>query len=411
VKKVLFLLFFLLALGDSLQSKEINCLSWAGSTPVSEKFDCGDLSSLSRQAECYFKSRQYLQAKEIYRQLVRKKSRRKNDIKNLIYLSQAAARSQDFETAIEANRTLILRYPRTSAATEALRKIAFLEQDSGNYGEAILLLKRLLKMVRSPHEQRALWEKIGWCYFRLGRYQEALESFDEGLAKAETPYLLYWKAKSLEHLESQRFQAQEIFKNLVEIYPATYYGFRSLQNLRRKKGKKFSRNILKQWWSDHDDYQIPYAHFLLSEIRKQKAYLDPFLLYGMMRQESHYRENIVSPAGAMGLLQIMPGTGCRLADEAGWNSFYVSWLQDPLTNIELSIRYVKKLEHIFPHQWYATVASYNAGEKVVAEWIKAREGLSEEEFIEEIPYGETRDYVKKVYTNWKAYQTIYGKDF
>lgn len=138
--------------------------------------------------------------------------------------------------------------------------------------------------------------------------------------------------------------------------------------------------------------------------------IDPFLLYGMMRQESRFRESVVSPAGAVGLMQIMPGTGRKLARDAAWDDYDTTWLYDPVTNIELAVLYVRQLAGLFDGRWYAIAASYNAGEAVVREWVNLRKGLSEEEFIEEIPYQETRNYVKKVYANWKAYRFIYGAD-
>ena len=175
-----------------------------------------------------------------------------------------------------------------------------------------------------------------------------------------------------------------------------------------KKGREGFFFEARHLEAEHPDYMIPYADFTFSGIHKTAV--DPFLLYAMMRQESRFRDSVVSPAGAVGILQIMPGTGRRLAKEAGWSDYQPDWLYDPVTNIELAVKYIKKLSDLFDGKWYAIAASYNAGEHVVKEWVAQRKGLPEEEFIEEIPYSETRDYVKKVYTNWRAYRFIYGAD-
>ncbi|GEM_PF-2706201 len=435
--------------------------------------DCGDLASQSKAADCFFQSRRYAQAKILYVTLS-EKARGKRGLYYLTRLSQSAARTQDFETALWANETLLKSYPRSAAALDALRKIAFLYQDARRYHEAIPALEKVIEQSHSSYEKKSYYERLGWCYFELGDYPKAISSFESGLELIESPFLLYWKGRSLEKLGKKR-ESREIFAALLEIYPSSYYGLRALDRLGPKKSS------LNHWWPslkrglqwenkvqtvdsnddlerasalsslglwqealieirrarvknklflpnnprmiqktrngfrffyrspkfEDSDYPLPYADFLFSEVKQLRKTIDPFLVYAMMRQESHYRESIISPSGAVGLLQIMPGTGRRLADEAKWDSYHVRWLYEPTANIELSIRYIQKLFNQFGSRWYASVASYNAGEQVVSDWLRARPGMPEEEFIEEIPYAETRDYVKKIYTNWKAYRFIY----
>lgn len=431
---------------------------------------CEMETRLMDRADCYFKSRQYSKAKELYRVTVEAGG----TPKMFIRLSQAAARSQDFDTAIWANQTLRRRFPKSSEAREALRKIAFLYQDARRFSEAIEALQDILRQSRAASEKRMVWERTGWGYFQLEDYSKAIEAFDHAIDEGETAHSLYWKARSLERL-GRHEEAQPILHNILTIYPGTYYGLRSLERLYRNGAPP--RDLLSGWWtpmkgltwrknsilhdnsrelqrvvdlqslgllsdarvelrrarirfhlnlpkdpkdlaikedgihvvekqvtSEHSDYPLPHADFLFGMAKKH----DAFLVYAMMKQESQFRDWVVSPAGAVGLLQIMPGTGRKLAREAGWDGFEPHWLYDPLTNIELSIRYLTNLSELFSGKWYPMVASYNAGERVVSEWLKQRPGLPEDEFIEEIPYQETRNYVKKVYTNWKAYRFIYG---
>ena len=144
-------------------------------------------------AECYFDSRQYRKAKDLYQGLCQ------NDatVECLTQLSKAAARSQDFSTAIKANRTLVGLYPRSRSADEAFRKIAFLYQDSGNYRQAIPLLEELEAKTKNLKEKRYIREKIGWSRFRLEDYKGAIEGLDRALEAGETPFSLYWKGRSL----------------------------------------------------------------------------------------------------------------------------------------------------------------------------------------------------------------------
>jgi soluble lytic murein transglycosylase len=447
-----------------------------------ERTDCGEVLEEVDRADCLFRQRQYPKAKELYRRLVEGREGAKGQgIFNLTRLSQAASRSQDFETALWANFALRSRYPKTETAREAHRKIAFLHQDAGDYRKAILVLKELVEEARSAAERRHYQERIGWCHFRLEGYREAIAAFDAALREIESPFSLYWKGRSLERL-GRKGEGEEFFRQLADIYRGGYYGIRALESL-YGRGSPPSR-ILKEWWlpagpglrwekelaslgessdleriwelaslglfqdaeieirrsrsrlgiplpsdpkkirkrggefliemrslrEENPDYRMPFADFLVSQIQASKAEIDPYLLYAMMRQESRFREAAVSPAGAVGILQIMPGTGRRLAREAGWAEYQPSWLYDPVTNIELAVNYVRKLSGLFGGRWHLIAASYNAGEHVVKAWAEQRKGLPEDEFIEEIPYQETKDYVKKVYANWKAYRFIYGAD-
>jgi len=139
----------------------------------------------------------------------------------------------------------------------------------------------------------------------------------------------------------------------------------------------------------------------------RKFLLDPFLMYAVMRQESHFRPNIVSSAGARGLLQIMPETGRRLAKGLQWRHFDPDLLFYPEKNIALSSYYLDRLLDEFGRDLVSILASYNAGESAVRRWKKGRENLLPEEFAEEIPYEETNNYVKKVLENYWLYRSLY----
>ena len=137
--------------------------------------------------------------------------------------------------------------------------------------------------------------------------------------------------------------------------------------------------------------------------------LDPRLVYSVMRAESTFRTHVVSKAGAVGLMQLMPTTAQKMALAGGESTFDIRSLYRPSKNIEYGTRYLKKLENLFPQNTVAMIASYNAGEEAVGRWLK--HGYSEdiEEFIEEIPYEETNLYVKKVLRYYWIFQDMYSK--
>ncbi|MCP4908177.1 MAG: tetratricopeptide repeat protein [bacterium] len=134
--------------------------------------------------------------------------------------------------------------------------------------------------------------------------------------------------------------------------------------------------------------------------------VDPELVYSIMREESGYRPKIISPVGARGLLQIMRETGAQLADRSGRATFDPDDLFDPRTNIELGSFYLFELSKIFPTKLSASIASYNAGPRVVSDWVDENT-RPDDEWVESIPYSQTRGYVKRVMRSVQAYRLLY----
>jgi soluble lytic murein transglycosylase len=125
-----------------------------------------------------------------------------------------------------------------------------------------------------------------------------------------------------------------------------------------------------------------------------------------MREESGFRSAVVSPVGARGLLQIMVKTGQQLAAQHGVEGFEGEDLFDPGTNIELGAHYLTELDGIFEGRISASVASYNAGPDAVSKW-EVGPSIEDDEWVEAIPYSQTRSYVKRVLRSLYAYRILY----
>ncbi len=134
------------------------------------------------------------------------------------------------------------------------------------------------------------------------------------------------------------------------------------------------------------------------------------LVWAIMRTESHYKKNARSPVGALGLMQIMPYTGQRLAKLLSINGFESSGLLEPDMNIRLGTRYLSRLSRKFDGNIGMIAAGYNAGPHRVDRWLKSFGHLDMDEFIEHIPYLQTREYVKKVTRNFYVYKRLYGDE-
>ncbi len=134
---------------------------------------------------------------------------------------------------------------------------------------------------------------------------------------------------------------------------------------------------------------------------------DPALIYAVMREESTYRPRAASAAGAMGLMQIIPETGDRIASSLGVPGFQADILLEPDTNIRFGTFYLKRLIGRFRGSEVLAIAAYNAGPSVVTRWLKRDGRLAQDVFVESVPYGETRRYVRRVVRSQRVYRLLY----
>jgi soluble lytic murein transglycosylase len=145
-------------------------------------------------------------------------------------------------------------------------------------------------------------------------------------------------------------------------------------------------------------------------IRKHAAArnLDPYVVAALIGQESTFDPGARSVANAWGLMQIVPATGRSLARSVGIRRFTTSMLTNPETNIRLGTLYFSRLVQQFGGTYYA-LASYNAGQNRIVRWKAERPGLDEDEFIDDIPFPETQNYVKRILGTAEDYRQLYGK--
>lgn len=146
-------------------------------------------------------------------------------------------------------------------------------------------------------------------------------------------------------------------------------------------------------------YRRPYR-----EVVKELG-LDESLVYAVMKAESDFREDAVSAAGAVGLMQLMPSTAeyvCRMSGEI----FAMERLKDGRYNLRLGCLYLKYLLDRFDEEETA-LAAYNAGEGIVAGWLKNTEYSEDGKTLKSIPYTETAVYVKKIEKFQKKYRFFY----
>lgn len=153
-------------------------------------------------------------------------------------------------------------------------------------------------------------------------------------------------------------------------------------------------------------YPFPYRNILVAEARE--AGVDPFIAAGLIRQESMFFADAVSPAGAIGLMQVTPGTGRALARQLGVHRFSNDMLKHAEYNAHLGMKYLAQQFADFDGRLPVVFAAYNAGPQRISRWREFPEFADDEQFAERIPFAETRDYVKIVQGNARLYRALYG---
>jgi soluble lytic murein transglycosylase len=232
-----------------------------------------------------------------------------------------------------------------------------------------------------PHMRRALeLDKLG-LHEEVGR---EIRSMNNSMSAEAAEVALWLACKNFAHDVAYQL-AQHTFKDILRNLPES----------------RFDRFVWEQ--------SYPKAYDPIVARANSKGDLDSKLVWSIMRNESNFRPHVVSPAGAVGLMQLMPTTAGIVAKDLGEEKISVKDLHKPGTNIAYGITYLEQLSKMFPENEVAVIASYNAGEQAVDRWLKNGSFNDIEEWIEEIPYSETNLYVKKVLNSYWDYQKLYGQ--
>lgn len=155
-------------------------------------------------------------------------------------------------------------------------------------------------------------------------------------------------------------------------------------------------------------YPFPYQELVLRAARE--VGVDPLLLAGLIRQESAFVPDIVSSAGAIGLMQVMPSTGRELARRLGVANFTRETLESPEINIHLGARFLIDQLDRYDAELPLVLSAYNAGPARANRWRGFPEAVDQLRLTERIPFSETRGYVKNVTRNQRLYEALYGSE-
>lgn len=153
------------------------------------------------------------------------------------------------------------------------------------------------------------------------------------------------------------------------------------------------------------EYPVAYAEEIAACAAEYE--LDPYLVLAIMRCESSFKTDAVSPVGAIGLMQIMPDTGAWIAHKLDLDAVYTEqMLYDPACNVRFGCWFLRFLTNRFDGELLHIIAAYNAGHGSVEKWL-ADPAYSQNGILTTIPYPETERYVSKVQAALETYRSLY----
>lgn len=367
---------------------------------------------------------------------------------------------QSPESAHQARQTLLSNYKYSESAAEYRWKIATEKSKAGDLATAWQWAQPIV----TDNPDSAIAPKAGFWIARwaekLNRPQEATKAYQSVLARFPRSYYAWRSAVALGwdvgDFSTVRHQVPQVVKINRIAPPGGSETFQELYKLglepeawaqfQTEVGSKTNLTVadeftsglhklyrgenlrgINQIWSLKDRqnpqekqqwyqlqqtpeyWQALYPFPFESTILKWSKHrgLNPLLVTSLIRQESRFEPEIESSAGALGLMQVIPPTAQTSAKNIGLASYSMTKPED---NVNIGTYYLDLTHKKYHNNSMLAVASYNAGPNAVANWVN-RYGLSDgDEFVEKIPYSETKGYVESVFENYWNYMLVYNPE-
>jgi soluble lytic murein transglycosylase len=377
-------------------------------------------ASLFGIGRSYFQERKYQEAFSFYDRVRKTYPQTKDGREGLNFSAAAALRMGRPAEAADRYRLYTEQYPDGERAESAYLNLIDALREAGRPKEAAQWIVRTRQLfANTVTETNAVFAQLRLDVAE-GNWKHAVSIADELSRKRFQKGVLtnvdevsYLKAYSLQQ-SGRKTEAVNAYLNIPEGIDS-YYGWLATQQLETLAGEKQrplvaqrEERVGSQVALASSSYPAPYRESILKTARARK--LDPRFILAIIKQESVFKPQAKSPAGARGLLQLTVDVAEKYAAMAGLNSLRETQLYRPETSILVGGEYLAELTRMFPDQLEAVAASYNGGEDNVARWVKRAKQKDPGVFTAEIGFDETKTYAQKVMTNYRAYRQLYTAD-
>ena len=241
--------------------------------------------------------------------------------------------------------------------------------------------------------------------------QETVQEADvERLTKAEQLKRVTFYQSAMNELDAAREKypdSPSVNLRIAQIFRVQGEPVAALNALKRaypEYGQMLPEEATREVWEVF--YPLKWWSNIKEEAKRHN--IDPYLIAGLIRQETVFNPNARSRANAYGLMQLLPYVGRDVARKTGAGAITTNDLFNPVLNIQLGTAFVKELMDGFDRFEYVA-AAYNGGPTRVRRWLRELPTAEIEEWVESIPLSETRLYVQGVYRNTRQYQRLYDE--
>jgi len=368
----------------------------------------------------YFLEKAYESGYAIFNQLVQDYPGTKEGREGLNFSAASLLRMGRFAESAARYTEYVNRFPNGERIDTAHLNVIDTLREAGKPSEALLWVTTTRqRFAGTAVETNAMFAALR-LFVAQDQWQDAVNMADQLLKRSFPKAVLtspaevaYLKAFSLDKAgrKEAAFSAYLAVPDGIE----SYYGWLATQRLAALAGPSRAEIVAQREERVNsaiaavaDQYPAPYRQSIMSAAKSRK--IDPRFILALMRQESVFRPQAKSPAGARGLLQLTMDAAQKYGPGAGLNAVRENQLYQPDTSIVLGAEYIEQLSKMFPQMLEPVAASYNGGEDNVARWLERSKRHDPGVFTAEVGFDETKGYVQKVMSNYRVYRTLYTAD-
>lgn len=377
-------------------------------------------AALFGMARSYYVERRYEDARQVYERVAHDYPQTREGREGSNFAASSLLRMGRGAEAAARYAEYIEKYPSGERIDTAHLNIIDGYREAGRPQDAIVWINRTReRFAGKVVETNATFARLR-LDIALADWPHAVQTADELLQKplprdssTNVDELLYLKAHSLER--AGRTQDAVRTYSMIPDNVNSYYGGLATNRLAsindpaaRQKAADRSQAVQAALIAAAADYPAPYRLQVVTEAKKRG--LDPRLVLAIMKQESAFKANAKSPSAARGLLQLTIDAAQKYAARAGLNQVTDDSLYQPAINIAVGSEYLSELSRMFAGLPEAIAASYNGGEDNVVRWLGRSNQNDEGVFAAEVGFTESKNYVFKVMSYYRAYRQLYDSN-
>jgi len=382
--------------------------------------------SYLRLAESYFQLKETEKGISLWKELISRYPNSYESMTSLWNLARYYTNNSSYPEALDYYRELSERFSQSRLGDDALYWKGKILENMGSDEEAKTAYEKLIREYPLSYYSERIREQRSdisfvWPVSVSGEedfinLEEFLKKYDKIEGKGQLSLL---KAELFEEISFYKESIVEL-KGTLNYYPGNIFLLFKLsddykKNMDYNDSLNYSEIIFNYLEDNHQLEELPlelweglyplYHEEMIRECALEYE-TDPLLVLAMIREESRFNTWDESVAGARGLMQIIFSTGEWIAQKINLEKFNDEMLFDPKINIDLGCWYINYLKERFSNDFISIISGYNAGPGTTSKWLKQYDRTDLDNFVENIPYSETREHIKKVMKSYQMYKRL-----